>query len=61
MRFDADGDGKLSREELLKFAQDFVRHAPPRDGRGPGQGPDDEGPGGPPRGDGPPGRPERPE
>lgn len=28
MRFDADGDGKLSRTELLNFAKDFVRHAP---------------------------------
>ena len=28
MRFDADGDGKLNRTELLNFAKDFVRHAP---------------------------------
>jgi hypothetical protein len=62
MHFDADGDGKLNRDELMKFAQDFARHAPPpRDGRGPGRGPDDEGPSGPPRDDNPPGRPERPE
>lgn len=50
MQFDANKDGKLSREELLKFAEDFVQNRP-----GPG------GPGGP-AGAGPneSGRPERP-
>jgi len=61
MHFDADGDGKLSRDELLKFAHELARHAPPRDGRGPGRGPDGDGPNGPPRDDDQPGRPERPE
>lgn len=42
MTFDADKDGKLSKEELLKFAQEMIRRGPP--GRGPeGRG----GPGGP--------------
>ena len=41
MEFDADKDGKLSKEELLKFAEDMRNHRPPeggpRDGgRGPG-------------------------
>ena len=35
--FDADGDGKLNREELMQFAQDCARHAPPRDDDGPGR------------------------
>ncbi|HXY36222.1 MAG TPA: hypothetical protein VEI07_18440, partial [Planctomycetaceae bacterium] len=66
MTFDADGDGKLNRAELTKFAKDLVRHAPrpgrgQRNGRGgPGGGGPDGGPG-----DGPPGgdsnRPDRPE
>lgn len=60
MEFDADKDGKLSREELTKFAEDFAAHHP-----GPG-GPPGAGPGGP---GGPPGsndgqpsqRPKRPD
>lgn len=70
MHFDADGDGKLSRDELLKFAKDFARHA--RGGRGgpggpggPGGGPGGPGgqggPGGPPSDDDAPNRPPRPE
>jgi hypothetical protein len=53
MEFDADKDGKLSRAELTKFAEDFARHR--------------AGPGGPPDGDGtdndnqPPQRPKRPD
>lgn len=30
MSFDADDDGKLSRDELMKFAQDVARNRPPR-------------------------------
>ena len=59
MSFDADGDGKLNRDELLKLAQSM----PPRPGQGmrPGQpgGPQGRGRGvgGPPEGGGRPGRP----
>lgn len=50
LEFDADEDGKLSREELSKFAEDFAAHrpgpgGPPRDGDGPergGRGPKNE-------------------
>jgi hypothetical protein len=50
MRFDADGDGKLSRDELRKFAQDLARRGPPggrgfRRGPGNGEGPPDGPPG----------------
>jgi EF hand len=39
MQFDADGDGKLSREELMQFAKECMRHAgADRGGQGPGQG-----------------------
>jgi hypothetical protein len=61
MHFDADGDGKLNRDELTKFAQECARHAAGREGRGPRRGPDDGGSNGPPRDDDPPGPPERPE
>ncbi len=61
MHFDADGDGKLNREELTSFAKECARHARMQHGRGPGGGPDDDGPGGPPRDDDRPGRAERPE
>ena len=61
MSFDADGDGKLSRDELMKLAQAL----PPRPGQSmrPGQGGRPpggrgEGPGGPPGAGGRPGRPE---
>lgn len=55
MQFDADGDGKLSREELLKFATEITsRQMPGGMGRGRGQNPGNfGGPGGP--GFGPPG------
>jgi hypothetical protein len=49
MEFDADGDGKLDRAELEKFAADMQQRM--RGGRG----------GPPPDGDGPPERPRRPE
>lgn len=41
MEFDADKDGKLSRAELMKFAEEMVRRGPPgggRDGQGPPPG-----------------------
>lgn len=38
MQFDADGDGKLNRDELAKFAQDMARLGPEGGGRGPGRG-----------------------
>ena len=68
MSFDADGDGKLDRAELTKFAEEFARMrggpggqgGGPAGGRGQGRG----GPGGPPgAGDGGdrPVRPQRPE
>lgn len=41
MEFDSDNDGKLSKAELLKFAEDFAKHHPGPGGGGPG------GPGGP--------------
>ncbi len=47
MRFDADADGKLNKEELMKFASEMSA----RQGRGPGQ----EGGRGRPEGDRPPG------
>ena len=54
MRFDADGDEKLSRDELRKFAEEMAkRQGPPPEGRGraegrPGEGPPrDGGPDGP--------------
>ncbi|TWT82587.1 hypothetical protein CA13_40500 [Planctomycetes bacterium CA13] len=31
MQFDADKDGKLSKEELLKFATEFAQRQPPGD------------------------------
>ena len=37
MQFDADGDGKLSRDELMKFAAELP--PPPQGGPGGGQGP----------------------
>ncbi|MEZ6041664.1 MAG: hypothetical protein R3C20_14250 [Planctomycetaceae bacterium] len=40
MRFDADGDGKLGRDELLEFARDFITRRPPQ-GAGRPPGPDD--------------------
>ena len=48
MEFDADKDGKLSKEELLKFAEDMGRRPPPEGGPpegGPGNGerPDEKG------------------
>ena len=46
MRFDADGDGKLSREELTKFAHDMARR---RGGEGNPQGRGPEGGGRPQR------------
>jgi hypothetical protein len=73
MEFDADKDGKLSREELMKFAQQMPNHQGPggpgspggRGGRGQRpQGPSGAGPGrpeGPREGGGPPERPRRPE
>lgn len=44
MEFDADKDGKLSKDELLKFAVEFEKHRP-RPGRPPGagEGPNDGG------------------
>lgn len=43
MKFDADGDGKLDREELTKFAADFQQMR--RGGGGPGgRGPGGRGP-----------------
>jgi EF hand domain-containing protein len=57
MKFDADGDGKLSREELAQFAQECARHqAREQGGRGPGRG--FAGPNGPPSDDDRPPRPE---
>jgi hypothetical protein len=53
MRFDADGDEKLDREELMKFAQEMGR----RRGAGNAPGRGDRGPDG---GDRPDGRPQRP-
>jgi hypothetical protein len=51
MEFDADKDGKLSKAELLKFAEDFASHHPgPGGPRGPGGG--GRGPGGRPMGPG---------
>ena len=50
MSFDADGDGKLDRAEMEKFAGEIQQRM--RGGRGPG------GPGGPPEGDERPVRPE---
>jgi hypothetical protein len=61
MQFDADGDGKLNRDELMKFAQECARHAAAQGGPGRGRGPDDDGPIGPPRDDDRPGRADRPE
>ena len=47
MEFDADKDGKLSRDELKKFAEDFARHhAGPPGGPG-GEGGAGRGPNGP--------------
>jgi hypothetical protein len=55
MSFDADGDGKLDRAEMEKFAGEMQQRL--RGGRGPDGPPErPEGPGGPPEGD----RPERP-
>ena len=48
MEFDADEDGKLSKEELLKFAQEMVQRGP---GRGPEAGGRPGGRGGRPEGD----------
>jgi hypothetical protein len=53
MSFDADGDGKLDRAEMEKFAGEMQQRM--RGGRGPG------GPGGPPEGGERPERPRRPE
>ena len=39
MEFDADNDGKLSKNELMKFAEELHRH-PPGPGGPPGGGPD---------------------
>lgn len=40
MEFDTNQDGKLSKAELLKFAEDFAKHRPGPDSGGPGgQGP----------------------
>lgn len=62
MRFDADADGKLSKEELIKFATEMGNRQgrpPGPDGRGPR--PDgDRPPGDRPRGEGEGDRPERP-
>ena len=55
MEFDADKDGKLSREELMKFAEDFAKHRP-----APGGGPPRGNPGGPENNSGEGGRSERP-
>jgi len=55
MRFDADGDEKLSRDELMKFAQDMARR---RGGQG---GPQGRGGRGPEGGDRSGGRPQRPD
>lgn len=63
MRFDADADGKLSKEELLKFATEMGnRQGRPPGGEG-GRGPRPEGdrpPGDRPRGEGEGDRPQRP-
>ena len=65
MHFDADGDGKLDKSEMMKFAQEFTshmgRHGGPGGEGGPG-GPGGGRPGGPgPEGGGPEGeRPRRP-
>lgn len=66
MEFDADKDGKLSKEELLKFAEDMARRrgpgGPGGEGRAPGgRGPEGRGPGGRPQGEDRPDRPQRPE
>ena len=57
MEFDADKNGKLSKAELLKFAEEVIRH------RGPGRGPEGrDGRGGRgPRGEGRPGDRRRPD
>jgi hypothetical protein len=44
MKFDADGDGKLDRGELTKFAEEIQRMRGGAGGRG---GPGGRGPGGP--------------
>lgn len=71
LEFDADKDGKLNKDELVKFAEDMARRrqqgGPGGEGRGPGgrgsegRGPGGRGPGGRPEGDAPPVRPQRPE
>ena len=43
MEFDTDGDGKLSKDELLKFAKDFENHRPGSGGPPQGDGPDEDG------------------
>jgi hypothetical protein len=53
MEFDADKDGKLSREELLSFAREMPRPMGPPPGPGPGGPEGGNGPGG--RGRRPPG------
>lgn len=67
MRFDADADGKLSKEELIKFATEMGNRQgrpPGPDGRGPrpdgDRPPGDRPPGDRPRGEGEGDRPERP-
>ena len=64
MEFDADKDGKLSKDELRKFVEDFIANMPMPGGRGPG-GPGGEGRPGGNRGGRPegerPARPQRPE
>lgn len=64
MQFDGDGDGKLNRDELMKFAQSMPHHrqgptppGPLGDRRGDGDRPGSE----PRRGDDRPDRPERPD
>jgi len=56
MRFDADGDGKLDKAELLKFAEEMAdRRGPPPDDGGRGRGPRRSDGDRPPEGDRPPG------
>ena len=58
MKFDADGDGKLDRDELTKFAEEIHRM---RGGPGGGRGGPGGGPGGPEGGGERPQRPQRSE